>query len=98
MLQIAYIRENKDEVIKRLAKKNIEASSLVNLVVELDEKRRSFQSELETIKSESNKLSKDIGELMKSGEKGKAEILKEKSVQLRERSSTKEKGLNCNGL
>jgi len=85
MLQIAYIRENKDEVIKRLAKKNIEASSLVNLVVELDEKRRSFQSELETIKSESNKLSKDIGELMKSGEKGKAEILKEKSVQLRER-------------
>jgi seryl-tRNA synthetase len=85
MLQIAYIRENKDEVVKRLAKKNLDANSAVEEVIALDEKRRATQVELDTIKSESNKLSKDIGDLMKSGEKAKAEILKEKSVQLREK-------------
>ena len=73
MLQIAYIRENKEEVIKRLAKKNMDATTLIELVVDLDEKRRATQVELDTIKAESNKLSKDIGELMKSGEKAKAE-------------------------
>jgi len=94
MLQIAYIRENKEEVIKRLAKKNMDATSLIELVVDLDEKRRATQVELDTIKAESNKLSKDIGELMKSGEKAKAEILKEKSVQLREKDKELTEVLN----
>ena len=79
MLQIAYIRENKEEVVQKLAKKNIDAQAAIDQVIALDEKRRATQVELDTIKSESNKLSKDIGDLMKSGEKAKAEILKEKS-------------------
>ena len=95
MLQIAYIRENKEKVIKRLAKKNMEATSLIELVVDLDEKRRATQVELDTIKAESNKLSKDIGELMKSGEKAKAEILKEKSVQLRDKDKELTEVLNA---
>ena len=95
MLQIAYIRENKDEVIKRLAKKNMDATSLIELVVDLDEKRRATQVELDTIKAESNKLSKDIGELMKSGKKAKAEILKEKSVQLRDKDKELTEVLNA---
>jgi len=33
MLQIAYIRENKDEVVKRLAKKNLDAKSAVDEVI-----------------------------------------------------------------
>ena len=95
MLQIAYIRENKEEVIKRLAKKNMDATTLIELVVDLDEKRRATQVELDTIKAESNKLSKDIGELMKSGEKAKAEILKEKSVQLRDKDKELTEVLNA---
>lgn len=95
MLQIAYIRENKEEVIKRLAKKNMDATTLIELVVDLDEKRRATQVELDTIKADSNKLSKDIGELMKSGEKAKAEILKEKSVQLREKDKELTEVLNA---
>ncbi len=62
MLQIAYIRENKDEVVKRLAKKNLDAKSAIEEVIVLDEKRRATQVELDTIKSESNKLSKDINQ------------------------------------
>ena len=95
MLQIAYIRENKEEVIKRLAKKNMDATTLIELVVDLDEKRRATQVELDTIKAESNKLSKDVGELMKSGEKAKAEILKEKSVQLRDKDKELTEVLNA---
>ena len=88
MLQVQFIRENKEEVITRLAKKNFEATAIVELVVELDEKRRNTQVELDNLLAESNKLSKDIGEMMKNGEKAKAEILKEKTTQIRENSKT----------
>lgn len=85
MLQTAVIREKKEEVIKALAKRNFDATAIVDSVIALDEKRRATQVELDNILAESNTLSKDIGALMKSGEKAKAEILKEKSTQLREK-------------
>ncbi len=86
MLQIAFIRENQGKVIQALAKRNMDATSTVKEVVALDEKRRATQVEMDTILSESNKLSKDIGDLMKGGEKAKAEILKMKTVSLKESS------------
>jgi len=86
MLQIAFIRENQEKVIKALAKRNLDVKDVVKEVVQLDEKRRATQVELDNILSESNKLSKDIGDLMKSGEKAKATILKEKTVILKEKS------------
>ncbi len=86
MLQIGFIRENQEKVIQALAKRNLNARETVEEVVQLDEKRRSTQVQLDTILSESNKLSKDIGELMKCGEKAKAAILKEKTVLLKESS------------
>lgn len=94
MLQVAYIRENKEEVIKGLAKKNLEATDLINLVIDLDEKRRSTQVELDNILAESNKLSKEIGSLMRNGEKAKAEILKEKTAQSKEKSKELTETLN----
>ncbi|MBC7524400.1 MAG: serine--tRNA ligase [Flavobacterium sp.] len=86
MLQIAFIRENQEKVITALAKRNMDAKSLVEEVVQIDENRRSTQVQMDTILAESNKLSKDIGDLMKSGEKAKAEILKLKTVTLKEKS------------
>lgn len=86
MLQIAFIRENQEKVISALAKRNMDARAVVEEVVQLDEKRRAAQVELDNTLSESNKLSKDIGELMKAGEKSKASILKEKTVLLKEKS------------
>jgi len=86
MLQISYIRDNQEKVINALAKRNIDATSLVKEVVQLDEQRRAAQAEMDTILSESNRLSKDIGTMMKSGETSKAAILKEKSVTLKEQS------------
>ncbi|MFL9830221.1 serine--tRNA ligase [Flavobacterium sp. ST-87] len=86
MLQIAFIRENQEKVIQALAKRNMDAKTIVEEVVELDERRRAAQVELDNILAESNKLSKDIGEMMKAGEKAKAAILKEKTVTNKEKS------------
>ena len=72
MLQIAFIRENKEKVVKALAKRNIDAKDAVEEIVQLDERRRATQVELDNTLAESNKLSKDIGEMMKGGEKEKA--------------------------
>ncbi len=86
MLQTAYIRENREKVLQALGKRNIDATQMVDEVIALDEKRRATQVELDTVLSESNKLSKDIGELMKAGEKAKATLLKEKTTQFKEKS------------
>ncbi len=86
MLQLSVIRENKEKVIKALAKRNLDANKLVDTVLELDEKRRATQVELDNVLAESNALSREIGEMMKSGEKAKAEIVKQKTAQLKEKS------------
>jgi seryl-tRNA synthetase len=86
MLQIAVIRENPERVIAALKRKHMDAKGIVEEIVQLDEKRRSSQASLDNVLAESNKLSKDIGMLMKNGEKAKAEILKQKTTQLREES------------
>ena len=86
MLQIGFIRENQEKVIKALAKRNMDVSKVIGEVVQLDERRRATQVELDNVLSEANKLAASIGELMKSGEKSKAAILKEKTVLLKEKS------------
>lgn len=94
MLQIGFIRENQDQVVKGLAKRNLDVADLLKEVLELDEKRRSTQVELDNVLAESNKLSKSIGELMKSGEKAKAELIKEKTSNLRDQSKQLNEELN----
>ncbi|MGL2962863.1 serine--tRNA ligase [Flavobacterium sp. RSB2_4_14] len=86
MLQISYIRENKEKVITALAKKHMDAKSIVEDVIQLDENRRSTQVALDNTLAEANKLSSAIGDMMKNGEKAKAEILKQKTAQLKETS------------
>lgn len=83
MLQVPFIRENKDLVITRLAKKNIDATSMINEVIALDEDRRRIQTELDNTLAESNTISKEIGNLYKSGEAQKANALKEKTGELK---------------
>jgi seryl-tRNA synthetase len=79
MLQIAFIRENQEKVIK-LWQRGIWMQKCCGRCRELDEQRRATQVELDGILAESNKLSKDIGEMMKNGEKSKAAILKENGI------------------
>ena len=94
MLQIAYIRENQEQVVKALAKRNLDAAEMIQKVIDLDEQRRATQVELDNILAESNKLSKEIGELMRNGEKAKAEILKEKTAKLKDKTADLKERLN----
>ena len=87
MLQVAFIRENTEAVLKGLEKRNLKnAAELVAQTIAADESRRSIQTELDAVLAESNKLSKDIGQLFKSGERQKAEVLKQKTVLLKQKS------------
>ena len=94
MLQVAFIREHKEDVIKGLAKRNIDAEQLINDAITLDEERRALQTQLDSTKAESNTLSKEIGNLFKSGEAQKANLLKEKTTQLKESVKNLEQALN----
>jgi len=87
MLQVAFIRQHKGQVLEGLAKRNFDkVETIIEQVIATDENRRSIQTELDNILAESNKLSKEIGILFKSGEQQKATLLKEKTSQLKEKS------------
>ena len=94
MLQVPFIRENKELVIERLAKRNIDATQMINDVITFDEDRRRLQTELDNTLAESNTLSKEIGNLYKSGEAQKANLLKEKTSQLKDASKELSEDLN----
>jgi seryl-tRNA synthetase len=84
MLQVTVIRENKEDIIQRLAKRNIDATEMINGAIALDEDRKALQTKLDNTKAESNALSKEIGHLFKSGEAQKANLLKEKTTQFKD--------------
>ena len=86
MLQLQAIREDKDQIIEALKKRNLDALPLIENVLQLDEKRRSLQSSLDNTLAESNSLSKEIGNLYKSGKAAEANVLKEKTAKLKEES------------
>jgi len=94
MLQIQNIRENQESIITALKKRNIDAAPMISKVLELDEKRRSNQTELDATLAESNKLSKEIGMLFKTGKAQEANVLKEKTAGLKETSKKLGEDLN----
>jgi seryl-tRNA synthetase len=86
MLQVAYIRAHKEEVIERLAVKNFDAKEIIEELIVLDERRRNTQSDNDAILAESNKLSKEIGELFKSGNVEQANAKKTETALLKEKT------------
>ncbi len=88
MLQLQVVREEKDNIIAALQKRNLDAAPLLEKVLLLDEKRRTLQTRLDNTLAESNKLSKEIGMLFKSGKAQEANVLKEKTGGLKEESKS----------
>jgi len=84
MLQVAFIRENKIEVIERLSKRIDNAEAIIENVLSLDAERRTTQTQLDTAAADLNTLSKEIGELFKSGQVEKANLLKQKTTDLKD--------------
>ena len=95
MLQLQKIREDKDAISNALKKRNIDANAMLNGVLNLDEKRRALQTQLDSTLAESNSLSKEIGMLFKSGKAAEANELKAKTTALKETSKKLGEDLNA---
>ena len=67
MIDIKYIKENPEEVIRRLAKKGYDGREGIEKVIALDAQRRAIISETEALKAEQNKTSKLIPQYKKEG-------------------------------
>ena len=86
MLQVSYIRENRDKVLERLAFKRFKQPELIDQVISLDEQRRSTQTQLESLVAEANAGARQIGDLMRQGLKEEAELLKQKTSSNKEQT------------
>ncbi|VDH03615.1 serine--tRNA ligase [Bergeyella zoohelcum] len=84
MLQVQFLRENIDRVMTGLAKRNFKETALVHQAIEKDDARKKIQFELDQNLSEMNKISKEIGMLMKEGKKEEAEQAKQKTASYKE--------------
>ncbi len=84
MLTLNLIREKKDFIIERLRVKNFEAADIVNRILELDSARREIQSRNDTMQGEMNRISKEIGSLIKDGKRAEADAAKQKTYSLKE--------------
>jgi seryl-tRNA synthetase len=94
MLVLQTVRENREDLIKALKKRNLDAAPLLNQVSELDEKRRAIQTRMDATLAQLNATSKEIGILFKSGKAKEAQELKERSAQFKEESKKLGEELN----
>lgn len=83
MIDILQIRDNSEEVIRRLKVRNIDAGELVKNLKQLDQGRRNLQKQIDDMLSEANVIARDIGMLFKSGKAAEAEPLKQTSAKLK---------------
>ena len=94
MLHINKIRENRDNYVALLKLKNIDASDLIDSVISLDDKRKLTQQNLEELLTQGNKLASQIGELYKEKKIQEADILKDKSLTIKDETKTLQKKLS----
>lgn len=90
MLTLKTISENPELVIKKLAKKHFDGKEIIEKVLEIDQTRKRTQTSLDSCLSESNNLSKHIGQLMKEGNKAEAEIAKNRVAEIKGQSKVLE--------
>lgn len=84
MLQVNYIRENREKVLERLSVRNFKQPELVDEIIKIDEDRRSTQTSLDSISAEANAAAKQIGDLMRAGKKDEAEAIKAQTASHKE--------------
>lgn len=88
MLQVNFLRDNKERVIEGLNKRSFKQVNLVDEAIATDDERRKLQFELDENLAQMNKISKEIGMLMKEGKKEEAEAAKAKTSEFKENSQS----------
>lgn len=95
MLQVNEIRENFDHTCEGLKKRNLKnPENLLRQVLELDDRRKQIQVERDGLQAESNALARQIGQLMKAGEKAAAEKIKLQTAEIKSAVKTLEEDYN----
>lgn len=93
MLQVNILREERERVLEGLNKRNFRQLNLVDEAIAIDDERRSLQSELELNQTEMNKISKEIGMLMKQGKKDEAENAKARTATFKDNAQKLQQSL-----
>lgn len=93
MLQVNILREERERVLEGLNKRNFRQFNLVDEAIATDDERRSLQSELELNQTEMNKISKEIGMLMKEGKKDEAENAKARTATFKDNAQKLQQSL-----
>ena len=88
MLSLAYLRDNRDEVINRLKVRNLDATETVEKIIGADADRRRLQKSLDDNLAQANGLAKQIGQLFREGKKDEAEAMKAQTADLKEAEKT----------
>jgi seryl-tRNA synthetase len=89
MLQLNVLREQTELVVAGLTKKNYKnAAQEVDAIVALDQQRRHVQSQHDDLQARANSLAKEIGMLMKSGDREKAEAFKAETSELKQQTKS----------
>ena len=94
MLQVNFLKEHRDRVLEGLKKRNFKDLELVDNAISLDDERKKVQFDMDSQLAEINKISKEIGLLMKEGKKEEAENAKQKTAQYKEASKDLQQKLN----
>jgi len=84
MLTINLIREKKEFITERLKIKNFDAGEIINRILEIDLSRRDIQSRVDLLQGDMNRISKEIGSMIKEGRKAEADTAREKTYALKE--------------
>ncbi len=88
MLQVNFLRDHKEVALAGLEKRNFKQTELVDEAISADDRRKKYQFELDQNLAEMNKISREIGLLMKAGKKEDAESAKTKTAEYKENSQT----------
>lgn len=83
MLNLRFIQENPELVIQKLQKKNFDATAIVGRILDLYKRKNEIQAKADQVKAELNKLSKEIGQLIRDGKTDEANTAKENTVDLK---------------
>lgn len=93
MIELNELRKNKEEFILSLKKRGLDnIEDNLSKLISLDDERKSLKTKLDNLLSESNKIAKEIGIKIKSGDKDIAD-LKKKSTEIKDSSKLTEKEL-----
>ncbi|MCP9234441.1 serine--tRNA ligase [Lewinella sp. JB7] len=94
MLQVQTLRDERDRVLTGLEKRNIpDAAAKIDEITGLDDRRKELQARNDALLAERNQLSREIGDLFKSGKKEEAGTLRDRVNTIKEESATTETAL-----